>query len=382
MNEHINRRKWLKASFAMASGAVITPALVNHLMATPMSAAERAYFGSGQQPSIQIRLNANENPYGPSAKARKAVNVILSEGNRYPFQVISGLKALLAEKEGVPPEYIAVGAGSGELLCAAGAAFGIEGGAILAPNPTFPMLMAYSEVLRARWDKVNLNDNLEIDYDELSRNIRPDTSLVFICNPNNPTGTFVNPSIVTAFCEDASKRTAVFSDEAYLEFLEPSQQVSMVGLVTKGLNVIVSRTFSKVYGLAGLRVGYIIAHPDTVKRITKYQAGFSINQTAIAAAKASLGDEGMISMTRKKNAEARKVLTDFLDKRGYFYGKSHTNFVFFDPRSEAQTFMTKLGEKGIGIRVWDYNGKQWNRISVGTLEEMKLLVKNMEQIVS
>jgi histidinol-phosphate aminotransferase len=382
MNQNVNRRKWLKASFAMASGVMITPALVNQLMASPVSEAERVYFDSIRPPSITVRLNANENPYGPSAKARKAVNEILSECNRYPFQVVSDLKVLLAEKEGVGPDNIAIGAGSGELLCATGAAFGIAGGAILAPNPTFPMLMAYAEVFGARWDKVNVNEKLEVDYSKLSESISPDTKLVFVCNPNNPTGTLVNPSTVKSFCEDASKRVPVFSDEAYLEFLEPSQQLSMVELVKSGSNVIVSRTFSKVYGLAGLRIGYIVARPDAIKKITKFQAGFSVNQTALAAAKACLGDTEQISMTRKKNAEARKVLTDFLDRKGYFYGESHTNFVFFDPKSGAQTFLTKLAEKGIGIRVWDYNGKQWNRISVGTFDEMKLLVKTMEQIVS
>lgn len=381
MNSNINRRKWLKTSLAMTSGLMITPAFVNHLMSAPMSAAERAYFGP-RQPSIKIRLNSNENPYGPSEKARKSVLAALSEANRYPFQVVDDLKVMLAEKEGVTKEHIAIGAGSGEMLCATGAAYGLEGGSILAPDPTFPLLMAYSEAFNSRWDKVNVNDNLEIDYESMASNIKGDTRLVFVCNPNNPTGTLVDPQKVKAFCEEVSKKVPVFADEAYLEFLEPSQQMSMVDLVRKGANVIVSRTFSKIYGLAGLRIGYLVASPDQIKKISRYQTGFSVSQTAIAAAKASLGDHDFMAMTRKKNADARKILTDFLDRRSYFYGKSHTNFVFFDPKSDAQTFLARLGERGIGIRVWDYNGKQWNRISIGTADEMKVLVKNMEEIVS
>jgi histidinol-phosphate aminotransferase len=376
----MNRRNWLKASIGLSSGLAITPALVSELMAAPISHAERIYYGQQQNP-IQVRLNSNENPYGPSAKAKKAIGEILMEANRYPFQVVNDLRQIIATKEGVAPEYIAIGAGSGELLCATGAAFGIDQHSILAPQPTFPLLMTFSEVFGARWDKVDLNDKLEIDYNALANRVNSDTRLVFICNPNNPTGTLVDPAIVRAFCESVSKKVTVFSDEAYLEFLEPAQQVSMIDLVRNGSNVIVSRTFSKIYGLAGLRIGYIIAHPDTIKKITRYQTGFSVNQTAIAAARASFGDTEFMAMTRKKNAEARKVLTDFLDKRGYFYGKSHTNFVFFDPKGDGQTFMTRLAERGIGIRVWDYQGKQWNRISVGTVEEMKLLVKSMAEII-
>lgn len=379
MSSSFNRRNWLKASMGLASGFVITPALVNQMMASPVSKFEKCFFET-LPPSIKIRLNANENPYGPSVKARKAIVDILSEGCRYPFQVIDELKTILAAKEGVTTDHIAIGAGSGELLCATGAAFGIEGGSLLSPFPVFPMLMTFGEVFNSRWDKVNLNDRLEIDYTALSSSVKDDTRLVFICNPNNPTGTLVDHSIVRAFCEEVSRKVPVFSDEAYLEFLEPSQQVSMVDLVRKGENIIVSRTFSKVYGLAGLRVGYIVAKPELVRKIARYQTGLSVNQTAIAAAKASLNDLDFMAMTRKKNAESRKILTDYLDKKGYFYGKSFTNFVFFDPKSEAENIMTKLADRGIGIRVWDYNGKQWNRISVGTSEEMKFLVKNLDEI--
>lgn len=380
MSSLLNRRSWLKTSMGLASGFVITPALVHQMMASPVSKFEEGFFETFP-PSIKIRLNANENPYGPSDKARKAIVDILSEGCRYPFQVVDELKTILAAKEGVTTDHIVIGAGSGELLCATGATFGIEGGSLLSPFPVFPMLMTFGEVFNSRWDKVNLNEKLEIDYTTLASSVKGDTRLVFICNPNNPTGTLVDHNIVRAFCEQVSRKVPVFSDEAYLEFLEPSQQVSMIDLVKRGENIIVSRTFSKIYGLAGLRVGYLVAKPELIKKISRYQPGLSVNQTAIAAAKVSLNDHEFMAMTRKKNADARKILTDYLDKKGYFYGKSLTNFIFFDPKSEAQNMMTKLADRGIGIRVWDYDGKQWCRISVGTSDEMKFLVKNLEEII-
>ncbi|HYG03777.1 MAG TPA: histidinol-phosphate transaminase [Chryseosolibacter sp.] len=375
-----NRRSWLKTSLGVAGSIAATPFLAEHLMAAPMNPTEESFFAK-LPATIKIRLNANENPYGPSGKAKDAAEKILSEANRYPFQVVLELKEMIAKKEGITPEHIAIGAGSGELLCATGAAFGVQGGSILAANPTFPLLMSYAEVFGAQWDKVDLNQDLEVDYSAMSSRVNSDTKLVFICNPNNPTGTFVDPSIVRSFCEEVSKRVTVFSDEAYIEFLEPAQQQSMVELVKQDANVIVSKTFSKIYGLAGLRIGYVIAKPDIIKKITKYQAGFSVNQTAIAAAKAVYGDEEFMKMSRRKNAEAAKVLTDYLDRNKFPYGKSLTNFIFTDIGTNAPTLAAKLAEKGIGIRAWEYQGKIWNRISVGTKPEMELLVKSMSEII-
>jgi histidinol-phosphate aminotransferase len=375
------RREWLKTTLAMAAGLPIATGLTNQLMASPVSKAERDFFRMNPLlPPMKIRLASNENPYGPSEKAKQAILQTLSEANRYPFQVVSEFRETLAKQEGVSADHILIGAGSGDLLSATGAAFSLEGGRILSGFPTFPMLMSYAEVFKATWDKVNMNDQLAYDYDAVAKQIKDDTRLVFICNPNNPTGTLVDPAIVKAFTEEVSKKVPVFSDEAYIEFLDPSQQVSMVDLVRKGSNVIVSRTFSKIHGLAGLRIGYIIAKPDIIRKIQRNQPGIPNNQLAVAAAKASLGDTAFMDMTRKKNAEARKILTDYLDKKNYFYGKSHTNFVMFDAKTDAAGKLAQLAQQGIAIRVWDYNGMQWLRVSVGTSEEMKAFVKAFDEL--
>jgi histidinol-phosphate aminotransferase len=376
-----NRRDWLKRTLALAAAVPVGLSLSDRLLAAPMSEAEKNFFASGKLAPIKIRLGSNENPYGPSDKVRQAIAEFMTESNRYPFQAVTDFKEVLAAKEGVTADHIAVGAGSGDLLCATGAAFGVEGGRILSGFPTFPMLMSYGEVFKCTWDKVNMNERLEYDYQELASQIKDDTRLVFVCNPNNPTGTLVDPGIVKAFCEEVSKRVPVFADEAYLEFLEPVQQISMIDLVKKEQNVIVSRTFSKIYGLAGLRTGYIIARPDIIKKIIRTHPGIPTNQFGLAAARASLNDKAFMEMSRKKNAEARKHLTDYLDKKGYFYGKSHANFVMFDPKADAANILTKMAERGIGIRVWDYKGTQWLRVSIGTMEEMKIFTKAYEEIV-
>ncbi|MDH5251412.1 MAG: histidinol-phosphate transaminase [Cyclobacteriaceae bacterium] len=375
-----NRRDWLKAALTLTAGLPLGATLSQRLMAAPMSELERMLWERPSLSPIKIRLNANENPYGPSDKAKQAIQQAMSESNRYAFASQEELKAMIAEKEGVTPEHIGIGAGSGDLLCQAGVAFGVEGGKILSAFPTFPLLMNYANEFNATWDKVNLNEKLEHDYEALASRVTTDTKLVFICNPNNPTGTLVDPKKVKQFCETVSKKVTVFVDEAYLEFLEPEQQVSMVDLVKKNENVVVSKTFSKIYGLAGLRIGYIIGKPETITKIARYHMGISNNQPAIAAAKASLGDESFMERCRKKNAEARGHLTTYLDKKGIWYGKSYTNFLFFPAKSNASQVLNELWERGIGIRVWDYNNQQWYRVSIGTLEEMKAFTNAFDKI--
>lgn len=382
MNKSINRRDWFKSTLALTTGFAITPALVNSLMAGPVSQAEREFYKSARLNGGKVRLNSNENPYGPSEKAKKAVLDILTEGNRYAFAEMGELRSLIAEKEGVDPSFVMLGAGSGELLVQTGIAYGLEGGRVLSAYPTFTLLMNYAQQMNATWDKVDLNEKMEFDYQKLLSAIKSDTRLVFSCNPNNPTGTVVDSNVVKSFCEEASKKTLVYADEAYIEFLEPAQQKSMVSLVQRTPNLIVSKTFSKVYGLAGLRIGYIIGHPDVLKKVGKYGDTISPSQTAIAAAKASLGDEEFMKMTRDRNAIARKVLTDYLDKKKFNHGKSVTNVVLFPAPKDGKTILSQLDEKGYLIRIWEYQGKEWCRVSIGTEEEMKGFIKAFDSVIS
>jgi len=378
----INRREWFKSSLALTAGLSITPTFVQQLMAAPVSDAERIYFSGIKGAQAKVRLNSNENPYGPSEKAKKAVMNVLGEGNRYAFNEMEEMRKLLADKEGVDPSYILLGAGSGELLCQTGVAYGLDGGRVLSSYPTFPLLMNYAQQVNAIWDKVDLNEKLEYDYSKLLSAIKSDTKLIFSCNPNNPTGTVVDTNIVKSFIEEASKKTLVYADEAYIEFLEPAQQKSMVALVERTPNLIVSKTFSKIYGLAGLRLGYIVAHPDVLKKVGKYGDTISPSQTALAAAKASLGDEDFMKMTREKNAIARKILTDYLDSKKIFYGKPITNVLLFPAPKDGKTLLSKLSDKGFLIRIWEYQQREWCRVSIGTADEMRAFVKAFDEVVA
>ena len=378
----LNRRDWLKSTLSLTAGVTLTSGIASRLMAAPVSRAEEEFLKKYMPASVKIRLDSNENPYGPPQKAKDAIVKILTEINRYPITEMDELKLLIANKEGVTPDHIHVGAGSGDILCEAATAFNLAGGRVISAFPTFSLLMNYAELFNATWDKVNLNENLEHDYNAIAGAIKSDTRLIFICNPNNPSGTLVDPNKVKAFCEEVSPRVPVYCDEAYIEFLEPSQQMSMVELVKKGLNVIVSRTFSKIYGLAGIRVGYIIARPDIVKRINAFSHDIPVSHTAIAAAKATYGDESFMKMTRTRNAEARLVLTRYLDQKKISYGNAVANFVFFPAPKDGKLILTKMEEKGFMMRIWDYKEKEWCRVSIGTLNDMTGFVKAFDEVIS
>jgi len=266
----IDRRNWLRSAAGLTGAFALNPLYADGLAMAPVSEAERAAKpAAGPMP---VKLNANENPFGLSPRAMRAVQESLREGNRYPFGEVAAFREVLAAHEGVTPEHIHLGAGSGHLLCQSGIAFGIQGGSVVSANPTFPILMNYAEAIGTKWKKIDLNDRLEHDYESMAAAVSDDTRLVFVCNPNNPTGTLVDPSYVKSFCETISKKTTVYADEAYVDFLSPHQQMSMTELVKKDMNVIVSRTFSKVYGLAGLRLGYLVGRPDLIKKVTKVEA--------------------------------------------------------------------------------------------------------------
>ena len=376
------RRQWLKSALAAGAGLPLSLTLADQLMAAPVSRAERLHGIEPLYNGNLVRLGSNENPYGPSEKARKAIVASMTEGNRYAHGVAQELRNVIAQREGVAPEFVLMGCGSSELLCLTGMTAGLEGGAVLSAFPTFRLLMDYATKFNARWDRVDLDANMVHDLEAMASAVKSDTRIIFVVNPNNPTGTVLDTDKLKSWCVEMSKKATVFADEAYIEFLDQPEKKSMIELVKQGHNVIVSRTFSKVYGLAGLRIGYLIGQPDTLKKMAERQVWGNNNQAGLAAAKASLEDKDFVVMTRKKNAEARQHLFSYLDSKKWTYGKSMANVVFFPAPMDGKTILEQTEKKGFQIRVWDYQDKEWCRVSIGTLEEMKGFTKAFDQVVS
>jgi histidinol-phosphate aminotransferase len=363
MNVSTSRRDWMKA-------AAVTAACLGSAAGAPAGTRRPA----ARRPAGPVRLFANENPFGPSDAARRAIADAVVDANRYVNQGgdLARLKSLIAAREGLTPEHVVVGAGSSEILCQAAIAFGLGGGELIAADPTFNLLPRYAEGVGAKVHRVPLDERFEHDLAEMNRRTTQSIGLVYVCNPNNPTGTLVPPERLRAFCEDVSRRAVVFVDEAYVEYMDAPARVTTVDLVRKGQNVIVLRTFSKIYGLAGMRIGYALAHPDLASRLSKF-AYSVVNTLGVRAAIASLEDSEFVASSRRANVEARAATYRALDEAGAKYVPSHANFVYFRAGEKNRGLPAALAGRGLLLNPTGAPfSAEWARLTVGTPDEMRL----------
>ena len=317
-----------------------------------------------------IRIAFNENPDGPSPAARAAIRAGADVANRYVMDELTELERRIAQREGVSSDEIVLGTGSGEVLAMAGAAFGIGGGEIVCADNTFDLLPKYAAAVGAKLAQVPLTKTFHHDLEKMSATVNPQTSLVYVCNPNNPTGTLLDAATLRAFCEDASKITTVLVDEAYIDF-EPDLSGSMIGMVQQGKNVIVTRTFSKIFGMAGMRIGYGVAPKPVAEKLKRLRMTW-INHLSVTAALASLGETEFVRSSRARNAAARDAFCGALSGHNIRYVPSHTNFIYVYAGPNNRALPRKLLENGVMI---NRDGKpldgDWVRVSVGTLAEMQ-----------
>lgn len=368
-----NRRQWLKTAGITSSLSILST------IPTIAKNTEQNFILPKTRLNDLVRLSSNENPFGPSPKVREAMKQAFDRVCRYPGMDIPELVEMIAQKEKVYPENIVVTAGSTEGLKICGQVYGIQRGEILTADPVYKALISYAEQFGCYINRVPLNSKMEHDLEEMEKRLSQNTQLVFMCNPSNPSGTIVNAELYKSFCDRVSKRTLVFSDEAYYDYITTPKYPSMTQLVREGKNVIVSKTFSKVYGLAGIRIGYLIARPDIVERlIQKRMAG--PNMLAIHAAKAALKDEEFYQFSIQKNQEAKKHLTETLDSLGLHYVPSHTNFVFFHAKRPIETVIAAMKKQGVKIGRPFPPLEDWCRISTGTMDQMKILRQGMEKV--
>ncbi|HET9452014.1 MAG TPA: histidinol-phosphate transaminase [Aggregicoccus sp.] len=319
-------------------------------------------------PSTAVRLSANENPYGPSAAAQRAAREAVARGNRYvPREAQEALVRTIAEREGLSAEHVVLTAGSTELLCTAAAAFGVGGSHVLCSDEVFPVLPRYAERLGARVERVPMTEGKAHDLAALEARVSAQTRLVYVCNPSNPTGTVVPTESLRRFCARVSAHAPVLVDEAYVEYLE--EPASMVELLRQGHDLVISRTFSKVYGLAGLRIGYGLARPQVAERLRALRMSLP-SPVALAAARASLLDPAFVTLSRTRNAQARAWTARALDALGVRYIPSHANFLYF--RAPSRELPAQLLRRGVAItHTAEPLHSDWARVSIGTLPEMR-----------
>jgi histidinol-phosphate aminotransferase len=236
-----------------------------------------------------------------------------------------------------------------------------------------------AKAVGAKWKAIPCKEDWSHDLKAMEAAIDSDTKLVYICNPNNPTGAVTDGKELLDFCSRVSAKVPVFIDEAYMELAAGSGTQSMVGLLKQNKNVVIARTFSKVMGLAGIRVGYIAAQPDFIQKIDQItRGGMGIAYTSIYAANASLDDKDFQQMTINRNAEVKKYVCSQLEKMGYNYIPSYANFVLFPINTPGNKFLSDMESKGVGVRVFQVKGKPWCRVSMGTMEEVQLFVNTLQ----
>ncbi len=357
----VDRRQWLKTA-GLSSGFT----LLGGISAIAMESPKPKLITN----SLDFaKLNSNENPFGPSKKVRTAITKSFDVACRYPSMVFKPLLEQIAETEGVSTDCIVITGGSTEGLKATGITYGIGGGEIIAADPTFQAMLRYAENFGAYVHRVPVDDDMGHDLDAMAARITNKTRLIFICNPNNPTGTLLDKNKLRDFCSSVSKKIMVFSDEAYYDFITEPDYPSMVELVKEGMNVIVSKTFSKVYGLAGMRIGYLVARPDIAKRLRSNVMAMT-NVLAIEAAKEALKDDEFYKFSISKNVEAKNAIYQTLDNLNLEYIKSHTNFVFFKTGRPISDMITAMEKENVLIGRPFPPFDKWARISTGTMSDM------------
>lgn len=386
MIKSFNRRDWLKSSLLLAGGLVTTPTLAiqeNTFKGATPSSLLREYLPDFpiDESRILARLNANENPYGPSPEVIQAIADSISQGNRYGHGDAATLIRMIAEKEGVSEECVMLGPGSTDLLEKVAITRFQHGGNIVSADPSYMSVMNTAQAMGGIWKPVPLAADYSHDLEGMTEAIDSNTQLVYVCNPNNPTGSISDAESLKKFCAEASAKVPVFVDEAYLEFLENPETQTMVGLVAEGKDVIVARTFSKIHGMAGLRIGYIVATPERIETITKkVRSTMGLCVTSLKGAIASLKEIEFLGQCKAQNTECREFVTSEIVSLGYTPIPSHTSFLIFPIQMEGKAFMKSMYEEGVGIRAYEMMNKSWCRVSMGTHEELEYFLESFKKV--
>jgi len=341
-------------------------------------------LGRASSPSV-VRLSSNENPYGPSQAALKAMTDGFSLAWRYPDEHADALVAELARLNNVTADQVLLGDGSGEILKLGAVAFTNKDKKIVIANPTFEAIGRHASVSRAEVVKIDLTSNYSHDLPKtLAAANDPASSagLVYICNPNNPTASITPKNELAEFLAKVSPATIVMVDEAYHHYVESKDYESVIPLVKQYPNLIVARTFSKIYGMAGLRCGYCVTQRANIERMRAHQVWDSVNIMALVAAFASLKDADHVDRFRKMNSEVKKSVCADLDALGYHYIPSHANFMMIDLRRDARPVISDLRTRGVEVGRLFPALPNFMRVTIGTAPEMKVFIDSFKQVVT
>lgn len=378
MDTIYKRREWLTKTLA----ATATLGFSNSLQAFG-----HPIFNNATQAPVDPgvkRLLFNENPLGPSKRVQEVLTETLSRASKYAtfheYDFLT-LKALIAEQEGLQPNNVLLGHGSFEPLTMVSSHFGRDRGEIIVPSPSFDVVGNFGRKIGAQVVPVEIDKNFKMDLDTMAAKMTPKTKLITICNPNNPTGTYCEAKALSSFCQQVSQNTFVLIDEAYIHYLENWRTHTMAPLIAKDNNVLVTRTFSKIYGMAGLRIGYLLGPEHFIKEMeARYTLGFPgnmPNSLSVAAAISALQDDHFLTRSRAYNSSRKLEFYEALESLGLDYVKSSANFVYFNVE-KFKAFKKLMWEDKILLTGGWPTKPKWARVTMGSKEDMDFLVAKMQ----
>src|SRR5213080_771134 len=328
-----------------------------------------------------VRLSANENPYGPCPKALQAMTDSFGLACRYPDEHNNVLIDKLAKLNGVNHDEILLGDGSGEILKLCAETFtGPQKGKLVAADPTFEAILNNAKANGAEVIKVPLNSTFAHDLPKMHAAAK--SGLIYICNPNNPTASITPKDELRDFIAKTPRETMILVDEAYFHYADSPDYESVIPLVKERPNLIVSRTFSKIYGMAGLRCGYCIAQKETIERMRRNQMWDSVNCMALAAAAASLDDPDHVPTGQRCNREAKAFTTSELDKMGYKQIPSQANFIMFDCKKPVVPLIKAMKERNVHVGRLFPALPNHMRLTIGKKSEMESFLAASREVMA
>ncbi|WP_249029572.1 pyridoxal phosphate-dependent aminotransferase [Tannockella kyphosi] len=326
----------------------------------------------------KCKLDANENQFGPSPKVVEALKGYLDDMYLYPANQITPTRNAIANNLGFEPNNIVMGTGSSSLICAVADLFFNPGDEMVLSTPTY---IAYT-LLESRYGITPVcvdNKNFASDVHGMLASITPKTKIAVIVNPNNPTGAKVSNEDMRYFMENVPEHVITVVDEAYFEWVDDKEHISMMEYVKAGKNVIVLRTFSKLYGLAGLRLGYAVTTPEIQQHLVKLEFNYGANRLVLQGAQIAIKDEEYIAASINNNTVGRNYISNALKSFGFDIVESSASFVYFNPHRDTQKFILDLNQYGVIIRGF---GPTYVRVSIGRPEQNEQFVKAVEAILA
>lgn len=327
-----------------------------------------------------VKLASNENPLGPSSSAKKAIIKAVDDLHLYPDGYVFNLRKKLSEKLNFEMKNFIFGDGTDEILECLFKAFVNNGDEVIFGDPSFVEYDRNTSLMGGTAIKISLTDDLRFDLKAIAKAITEKTKMIIICNPNNPTGTIVTKNELDKFMKGIPSNILIVFDEAYIEYASMNKDCpDSLDYQRKGLkNVITLRTFSKIYGLAGLRVGYGIADEEVIDLLERVRLPFNVTTLSQVGAMAALEDQDHIKNTIKVNEDGKSYLYSEFDKLGMNYIKTYTNFIFVDVKKTSSEIFVNLMKKGVIIRAMFGT---YIRVTIGTEEENKFFIEKLKELV-